>query len=363
MTGNIFGRIFRIMTWGESHGPALGVVIDGCPSGLELSVDLIQKELDKRRPGQSSITTPRKELDQVEILSGVFEGKTLGTPISLIIRNKDVDSTKYEKMKDTPRPSHADYTYRKKYGHVDWRGGGRASGRETIGRVAAGAVAKKILSEYGIQVFCYTREYGGVRAESVELSELEKNEFRCPDKKKVEEMSKRFKEITKAGDTLGGIVEILVKNLPTGLGEPVFNKLTADLAKGLLSIGSTKGVEFGAGFAAARMTGSEHNDEFMIKDGQIRTSSNNAGGVLGGISSGEDLIIRVAVKPIASISREQRTVDLKAKKETTITIEGRHDPSSIPRINPVCEAMTALVLVDHLLMTMSSKMQDIKFKK
>jgi chorismate synthase len=355
MSGNVFGRIFRIITWGESHGPALGVVIDGCPAGMELSVDDIQMELDKRKPSQSSITTPRAERDRVEILSGVFEGKTLGTPISLIIRNEDVDSSKYEKIKDTPRPSHADYAYWLKYGHVDWRGGGRASGRETIGRVAAGAIAKKILKKNGIEIFGYTREYGEIQAGKVDLKEIQKNEFRCPDKTKVEEMRKKVKETMEAKDSLGGIVEILVKNIPPGLGEPVFEKLSATLAKALLSIGSTKGVEFGTGFQAARMTGSQHNDEFEIKNDRVRTKTNNAGGILGGISTGEDLLIRVAVKPIASIGREQQTVNLKTRENTTISIEGRHDPSSIPRIIPVCEAMTALTLVDHLLIARSSK--------
>ncbi|MHA1144376.1 MAG: chorismate synthase [Candidatus Helarchaeota archaeon] len=360
MSGNIFGRIFRIMTWGESHGMALGVVIDGCPAGLELNSIDIQKELEKRRPGQSLATTSRKEPDTVEILSGIFQGKTLGTPISLIIRNKDVDSSKYDEIKDLLRPSHADFTYLKKFGHVDWRGGGRASGRETVGRVAAGAIAKKLLKTLGIEIIGFTREYGGIRAESIDTNEIERNEFWCPDSAQVAKMRERLKKVKDEGDSIGGIVEILVKNIPIGIGEPVFDKLSSNLAKGLLSIGATKGVEFGTGFEAARMTGSEHNDPFIIKDGIVIPASNHAGGMLGGISSGKDLTVRVAVKPIASIAKEQHTVNMKRMEETKIIIEGRHDPSAIPRIIPVCEAMTALVVVDLLLLALSSRVENLK---
>ena len=344
MGGSSFGTFFRITTWGESHGEALGVVIDGCPPRMELSVEDIQKELDRRRPGQGSGSSPRKERDRVEILSGVFEGKTTGTPISLLIRNEDVDSSSYEEWKEVFRPGHADFTYQAKYGIRDYRGGGRASARETVGRVAAGAVARKILERENINVIAYTVELGGIRAEERDHKEVCKNGLRCPDKNAAVAMEKKIEDVKRRGDTVGGIVEILVQGCPPGLGEPVFDKLEADLAKALMSIGAVRGVEVGAGFDAARMLGSQCNDPL----GPEGFQKNDAGGILGGISNGEDILLRAAIKPIPSIHSEQRTVN-HSMEPVTLRIEGRHDVSAIPRINFVCEAMAAIVLVDHLL--------------
>jgi chorismate synthase len=344
MGGNSFGTIFKITTWGESHGKALGVVIDGCPPEIELSEGDFKKAMEKRQPGRGMGTSPRKERDKVEILSGVFEGKTTGTPISLLIRNEDVDSTPYDEYKEVFRPGHADFTYQAKYGIRDYRGGGRASARETVGRVAAGAVAKKILEKENIKVLAYTVELGGIRAETMDYEEVEKNGLLCPDKNGAIAMEKRIEEVKERGDTLGGIVEILVRGCPPGLGEPVFDKLEADLAKALMSIGAIRGVEVGAGFKAACMNGSHFNDPLGPKGFE----KNDAGGILGGISNGEDILLRVAVKPIPSVHVEQRTVD-HSMKPVSLRIKGRHDVSAIPRINPVCEAMVAIVLVDHLL--------------
>lgn len=344
MAGNSFGQLFRITTWGESHGPALGVVIDGCPPLLPLAVADIQEELDRRRPGQGLGTTTRKEKDQVEILSGVFKGRTTGTPISLLIRNKDVDSQAYEELKDVFRPGHGDFTYQAKYGFRDYRGGGRSSARETVARVAAGAIAKKILQRENIEIFAYTMELGGVKAERKELAEIKKNNLLCPDNQAAQKMAEKIAQARGQGDTLGGIVEILVRGCPPGLGEPVFDKLEADLAKALMSIGAIRGVEIGAGFQMARLTGSVSNDPLTPKG----FTKNDAGGILGGISTGQEIILRVAVKPIPSIAQEQSTIDINFKP-ITIRIKGRHDVSAIPRINPVCEAMVAIVLADHLL--------------
>ena len=344
MGGNSFGTIFKITPWGESHGEALGVVIDGCPPRIDLSNEDIQKELDRRRPGQGKGSSPRKEKDKVEILSGVFEGKTTGTPISLLVRNEDVDSSPYEEWKEVFRPGQADFTYQVKYGIRDYRGGGRASARETVGRVAAGAVAKKILEQEKIEIVAYTVELGGVRAAKVDYEEIEKNALRCPDRDAAIAMEKEIEEVKTQGDSVGGIVEILVRGCPPGLGEPVFDKLEADLAKALMSIGAVRGVEIGAGFRVVRMLGSQCNDPIGPKGFE----KNDAGGILGGISNGEDIVLRVAVKPIPSISLEQRTID-RAMRPVFLKIKGRHDVSAIPRINPVCEAMVAIVLVDHLL--------------
>ncbi len=297
MAGNSFGTLFRMTTWGESHGKALGVVIDGCPPGIELSEEDIQKEMDRRRPGQGKGSSPRKESDRVQILSGVFEGKTTGTPISILVWNEDVDSIPYEEIKDIFRPGHADFTYQAKYGIRDYRGGGRASARETVGRVAAGAVAKRILENEMIKVMVYTVELGGIQAKKMEEGEIERNFLRCPDRDAVLAMEKRIEEVKGQGDTLGGIVEIVVRGCPPGLGEPVFDKLEADLAKGLMSIGAVKGVEVGAGFGVARMLGSQCNDPMGSKGFE----KNDAGGILGGISNGEDILLRVAIKPIPSI--------------------------------------------------------------
>jgi chorismate synthase len=344
MGGNLFGTLFKITTWGESHGEALGVVVDGCPPKIDLSTEDVQKELDRRRPGQGKGSSPRKENDKVEILSGVFEGKTTGTPISLLIRNEDVDSSPYEEWKDVFRPGQADFTYQAKYGIRDYRGGGRASARESVGRVAAGAVAKKVLEKEKIEIIGYTLELGGIRAEKIDYSEIQRNTLLCPNRNAAMAMEKKIEEIKGQGDSLGGVVEILVRGCPPGLGEPVFDKLEADLAKALMSIGAVRGVEVGAGFRVARMLGSQCNDPIGPKGFE----KNDAGGILGGISDGADIVLRVAVKPIPSISLEQRTVD-QAMRPVSLKIKGRHDVSAIPRINPVCEAMVAIVLVDHLL--------------
>ncbi|MEA2074321.1 MAG: chorismate synthase [Euryarchaeota archaeon] len=356
MSGNSFGKIFRVTTWGESHGEAMGVVVDGCPSGLELSEADIQYELDRRKPGVSEITTERKESDEVKILSGVFEGKTLGTPISMLVWNKDVDSSPYEALKHIARPGQADFSYQLKYGIRDYRGGGRASGRETVARVAAGAIAKKILASQAIQIIGHVVEIGGIRARKVSIEEItgnaESNAVRCADLEAARRMEALIKSAKDEGDSVGGIVEVLALGVPAGLGEPVFDKLDAELAKALMSIGAVKGVEIGAGFEAARLKGSEMNDEFYIKEGRIRTRTNNAGGILGGISTGEPVICRIAVKSTSSIAKPQRSVDMKKMEEVELRIKGRHDPCICPRIVPVAEAMVALVLVDYLMQAM-----------
>ena len=355
MAGNSFGTLFRITTWGESHGKALGVAIDGCPPQIDLSNEDIQKELDRRRPGQGKASSPRKERDRVEILSGVFKGKTTGTPISLLIRNEDVDSSSYEEWKEVFRPGQADFTYQAKYGIRDYRGGGRASSRETAGRVAAGAVAKRILEKEKMQIVAYTIELGGIRIENINYNEIERNSLRCPDRKAAAAMERKIEEAKARGDSVGGIVEIFVRGCPPGLGEPVFDKLEADLAKALMSIGAVRGVEVGAGFGVARMFGSECNDPIGPKGFE----KNDAGGILGGISNGADIVLRAAVKPIPSIRLEQRTVN-QAKRRVSLRIRGRHDISAIPRINPVCEAMVALVLVDHWLRQKANNPPSLK---
>lgn len=349
MAGSSFGNLFRITTWGESHGPALGLVIDGCPPGLALSAEDIQKDLERRRPGKD-LTTPRREPDRVEILSGVFEGRTTGTALSLIIYNKDVRSRDYEKLADVYRPGHADRTYDQKYGFRDWRGGGRSSGRETAARVAAGAVARKFLQGCGISVRACTIALGGIRADRLDWEEVDRNPLFCPDGEAAARMLKRLEEVKNAGDSVGGLLQIVAKGCPPGLGEPVFDKLDARLAAALMSIGAVKGVEIGEGFAAAGMLGSEHNDP-ITPDGY---GSNHAGGILGGISNGMDIVARVAVKPIPSISLPQTTITRKGEP-TTIRIGGRHDISAIPRIVPVCEAMVMLVLADFMLYPVPSR--------
>lgn len=344
MPGNSFGKLFRVTTWGESHGPAVGVVIDGCPPGIPLEAVDIQAMLDRRRPGKAVTSTTRREKDRAILLSGVFENKTTGTPIAVMVENQDADSSAYQPFAELFRPGHADITYQAKYGIRDWRGGGRASARETVGRVAAGAVALKILSREGIDIVVYTRALGRVTAATFDRNAIDLNVFGTPDMDAAACMETEAVEIRKNGDSLGGIVEILVSGVPAGLGEPVFDKLDADLAKSLMSIGAVKGVEIGSGFQAATMTGSQHNDP-IVPDG---FATNNSGGILGGISSGGDILVRVAVKPIPSIAIEQDTVDIHGNPRK-ITVTGRHDISAIPRINVVCEAMVCLVLADHLL--------------
>jgi len=348
MSGNSFGVLFRVTTFGESHGPAVGCVIDGCPPGVRLDEKLVQKEMDRRRPGQSEITTSRSEADRCEILSGIFEGKTTGTPIAVIIRNEDVDSSSYDAIKDLYRPGHADFSYRARYGARDHRGGGRSSGRETAARVAAGAVAKAVLAEAGVEIYGHTVKIGKVEAAEFRRPEIERNPVRCADRDAAGKMREAIERARKEGDSLGGIVEVVAAGVPAGLGEPVFSKLDADIAGALMSIGAVKGVEMGAGFRAAGMRGSEMNDPIVKRKGRIRMPSNNAGGVLGGISTGEDIVARIAVKPTPSISKRQKTVDL-AGNSRSIEIKGRHDPCICPRIVPVAEAMLAMVLADHLL--------------
>jgi chorismate synthase len=342
MPGSSFGQAFRITTFGESHGGAVGVIIDGVKPGVSLTEGDVQKELDRRKPGQSSITTPRKEPDIVHFLSGIFEEKTTGTPLMMILYNSDADPSAYDDIKDKFRPGHADYTYLQKYGIRDWRGSGRASGRETSGRVAAGAVARKILAERGVSIIAYTKRSAGIECETFDPDVIEKNPLRACDAEAAARMLEKITAIKESDDSVGGVIECRVSGVTPGLGEPVFDKLDAELARAMLSIGSVKGIEFGAGFAAADMTGSEHNDQM----GPAGFLSNNAGGIIGGISTGEEIIFRIAVKPTSSIAREQRTVDISGQAQV-IRTEGRHDACICPRIVPVVEAMTALVLIDH----------------
>ena len=349
MAGNSIGHHFRITTFGESHGPAIGAVIDGVRPGLPFDLEFVQRELDRRRPGQSAVTTARKEADRVEVVSGVFEGKTTGTPICMIIWNKDQQSAAYDKIKDMFRPGHAGYTYLAKYGVTDYRGGGRSSGRETAARVAAGAVAKTLLAKRGITIVAYTREVAGIQAQKIDLSQIERNSLRCPDPVAAARMERKVLKVKKEGDSVGGIVEIIAMNVPPGLGEPVFDKLEADLGKALMSIGAIKGFEVGNGFKAARLLGSQNNDPmyFDKRQNRVRTRTNNAGGIAGGISNGEDIVLRIAVKPPSSIRKEQETVTT-AGKAATISVGGRHDPCICPRVVPVAESMVALTLLDHL---------------
>jgi len=352
--GSTFGQLFRVTTFGESHGGGIGVVIDGCPPQIEISEADIQCELDRRRPGQSKITTQRKEQDHCEILSGVFEGKTLGTPIAILVRNQDARPEAYSEMKQTFRPSHADFTYQAKYGIRNWQGGGRASARETIGRVAAGAIARKVLRKFyaNLDVVAYVKQIHEIVAKidrsNVKTEEVESSIVRCPDPTAAKLMLQLIEEVREQGDSLGGVIECVVRDAPAGLGEPVFDKLEADLAKAMLSLPATKGFEIGSGFSATRMRGSEHNDPFEMQGERVRTSTNNSGGIQGGISNGEEIYFRVAFKPTATIAREQQTVTA-GGDETKLAARGRHDPCVLPRAVPIVEAMTALVLCDHAL--------------
>jgi len=352
--GNTFGLLFRATTFGESHGGGVGVVIDGCPPNLELSSAEIQYELDRRRPGQSRITTQRREEDRCEILSGVFEGKTLGTPISILVRNKDARPEDYADIAEKFRPSHADFTYEAKYGIRNWQGGGRASARETVGRVAAGAVAKKILSSLyaEFEIVAYVAQIHDVVAKlnrsAVKAQDVEMNIVRCPDGAAAKKMVTLIERVRGEGDSIGGIIECVVRGIAPGLGEPVFDKLEADLAKAMLSIPATKGFEIGSGFAATQMRGSQHNDPFEMRGGRIRAASNHSGGVQGGISNGEEIYFRVAFKPTATIGHEQKTVT-RSRKQARLAARGRHDPCVLPRAVPIVEAMSALVLCDHAL--------------
>jgi chorismate synthase len=352
--GSFFGHTFRIATWGESHGGGVGVVIDGCPPRLSLTEADIQIELDRRRPGQSDIVTPRQEADRCEILSGVFQGLTLGTPIGILVRNADARPEAYREMETMFRPSHADFTYQAKYGIRNWQGGGRASARETIGRVAAGAVAAKILQSLhpGLVIVGFVESIhdldAEVDAESVTRADVEQNAVRCPDAATATRMIERIKEVRSQGDSVGGVVRCIIRGVPPGLGEPAFDKLEADLAKGMLSLPATKGFEIGSGFAGTRQRGSEHNDPFILENGRVRTASNRSGGIQGGISNGESIDFRVAFKPTATIARSQQTVTVEGS-EAELAARGRHDPCVLPRAVPMVEAMAALILCDHLL--------------
>jgi chorismate synthase len=353
---NTFGTLFTVTTWGESHGPAVGAVVDGCPPRLPLDAAEIQAELDRRRPGQSDIVTPRKEEDRVEILSGLFEGRTTGTPISLLVRNADQRPGAYDEMRDKFRPSHADYTYEAKFGIRDHRGGGRSSARETVGRVAAGAIARKLLAlGGGVELRAYLTAVHDISvpadalAAFPSLAEIEANPVRCPHAPTAQRMIERIKQVRADGDSVGGVIECRIRGVPPGLGEPVFDRLEADLAKGMLSLPATKGFEIGSGFAGARLKGSEHNDAFEPgADGTVRTRTNRSGGIQGGISNGEEIFFRVAFKPTATIMQAQNTVD-RAGAATELTGRGRHDPCVVPRAVPIVEAMAALVLADHWL--------------
>lgn len=350
MTGNTFGNIFKITTFGESHGTAIGCVIDGCPSNIEITEEDIQKELDKRKPGQSNITTQRKEEDKVQILSGVFEGKTTGTPIALLIMNKDHKSNDYSNIKDIFRPSHGDYTYFTKYGIRDYRGGGRASARETACRVAGGAIAKKFLKNKGIDILAFVEQIGNIKVninsiEEINENMIESNIVRCPDENKARQMIELIENIRNEGDSIGGIIKCFIKNCPAGLGEPVFNKLSAELAKAMLSINACKGFEYGEGFNCVNFRGSQHNDEFTNNNNKIRTKTNHSGGIQAGISNGEEIFFRTAFKPTATIFKEQNTVDINGNNIKFIP-SGRHDPCVLPRAVPIVEAMAWLTIMD-----------------
>ena len=352
MPGNSFGKLFRITTYGESHGPGIGVIINGCPAGVEIDLDFIQQELDRRKPGQSGIVSQRKESDEFQILSGVFNGVSSGTPIHIHIPNKDAKPKDYDSWENIYRPSHADFTYAEKYGIRDYRGGGRSSARETVARVAAGAIAKLLLRKVGIHITAYTESVGDIKLDKnykeLDFSNIEKNVVRCPDLSKATEMEEYIKEVRKAGDTIGGVVFCTNQGCPAGLGEPVFDKLQAELAKAVMSINACKGFEYGSGFAGTRMRGSEHNDSFVSEDSKIITKTNFSGGIQGGISNGMDIYFRAAFKPVATIMMDQETVNREGEK-VIFSGKGRHDPCVVPRAVPIVEAMAALVIVDYWL--------------
>ncbi|MBL4709982.1 MAG: chorismate synthase [Flavobacteriales bacterium] len=359
MAGNTFGTLFRLTTFGESHGIAIGGILDGCPAGLLMDIEFIQQQLDYRKPGQSKLTTQRKEEDQVEFLSGIFEGKTTGTPIGFLIQNKDQKSKDYSHIKDTYRPSHADFVYEEKYGNRDYRGGGRSSARETACRVVAGAIAQLLLKEEGVEIHSYVQQVGHLTLlkefQDIDFSKTFKNDVRCPDETVAEQMEELIKSIKKDGDTIGGTIQTLVRNCPIGLGEPVFDKLHADLAKGMMSINAVKGFEYGSGFCAPEMKGSQHNDEFIRTEEGTKTKTNYSGGIQGGISNGEQIYFRTAFKPVATIMKDQDSVNKEGEKKT-VKGKGRHDACVVPRAVPIVTAMTALVLADHWLRSKTSKL-------
>ena len=360
--GNSFGRLFRVTTFGESHGKALGAIVEGCPAGLMLDLEKIQEEMQRRKPGQSKITTQRKEEDEVELLSGVFEGKTTGTPIGLLIPNEDQKSKDYSHLADTFRPSHADYTYFEKYGHRDYRGGGRSSARETAARVAAGAIAKQFLATQQICIQAFVTQVGDLILDKsyteLRLDAAEENIVRCPDPQMAEQMIALIDRVRLERDTIGGVITCVIKNCPPGLGEPVFDRLHADLGKAMLSINAVKGFEYGSGFAGVQLRGSEHNDALVQKDGKIHTSTNHSGGIQGGISNGEDIYFRVAFKPVATIMQDQASVNTQGEA-VTVSGKGRHDPCVVPRAVPIVEAMAALVIADFLLLSKTNKLHTL----
>ncbi|GAB5533600.1 MAG: chorismate synthase [Roseivirga sp.] len=357
--GNTFGNLFRIHTYGESHGPALGVIIDGCPAGLAIDTDFIQAELDRRKPGQSKITTQRKEADEFEILSGVFEGVSTGTPISILIRNQDQKSKDYSHIADKFRPSHADYTFHAKYGVRDYRGGGRSSARETVARVAAGAIAKLFIKEHGIIANSFVSQVGSLRLEKtyqqLDLAKTEDNIVRCPDAETAEAMIELIDQTRKNRDTIGGIITGVIQGVPAGLGEPVFDKLHAEIGKAMLSINAVKGFEFGSGFEGVKLNGSEHNDAFYEEDGVVKTRTNHSGGVQGGISNGQDIYFNVAFKPVATIMKDQESINTDGDS-VTVSGKGRHDPCVVPRAVPIVDAMAALVIADYLLISKTNRL-------
>ena len=355
---NSYGTLFKISTFGESHGEAVGVIVDGCPAGIDVDIDFIQNELDRRKPGQSKITTQRKEEDRIEILSGVFEGKSTGSPIAMMVRNADARSKDYSHIAEKFRPSHADYTYHVKYGVRDYRGGGRSSARETLARVAAGALAKIVLSQLGISIQAYVSQVGPLKLtktyQQLDLSKTEDNILRCPDAAMAEEMIAFIDQTRKDCDTVGGVVSAVIKGCPVGLGEPAFDKLHAELGKAMLSINAVKGFEYGSGFEGVEMFGSQHNDKFVMKDGKVTTETNYSGGIQGGISNGEDIYFRVAFKPVATLMKDQESIDA-AGNTTTVSGKGRHDPCVVPRAVPIVEAMAAIVILDYYLINKSIK--------
>lgn len=357
--GSSFGKIFKIHTYGESHGPALGVVIEGCPAGLEIDESFIQLELDRRKPGQSRITTQRREADEFEILSGVFEGKSTGTPISILIRNEDQKSKDYSHIADKFRPSHADYTFQAKYGIRDYRGGGRSSARETVARVAAGAIAKLLLKHYGITCDSFVSQVGALKLDKnyqeLDLSKSEDNIIRCPDPQTAEAMIELIDQTRKNRDTIGGVITGVIQGTPAGLGEPVFDKLHAELGKAMLSINAVKGFEFGSGFEGVKLNGSEHNDAFYTEGDQVKTRTNYSGGIQGGISNGQDIYFNVAFKPVATIMQDQESIN-ESGDSVTVSGKGRHDPCVVPRAVPIVEAMSALVIADYLLISKANRL-------
>ena len=356
--GNTFGNLFKLTSFGESHGSMIGGIIEGCPAGLEINKGLIQKDLDRRKPGQSKVTSPRKEDDKVQLLSGIFEGKSTGTPIGFLIPNINSKSQDYSNIKDVFRPSHADYTYEEKYGLRDYRGGGRSSARETACRVVAGSIAKQLLNNYGIKISAYVSSIGNIFADEKNMDlnkDYDSNIVRCPDNDASEKMINLITELKSKGNTVGGQIKCIINGVKPGLGEPVFDKLHADLGKAMLSINAVKGFEYGSGFSGSKMTGSVHNDEFIVENGNVSTKTNNSGGIQGGISNGEDIYFKVAFKPVATIMSKQNSID-KEKNNVELSVKGRHDPCVVPRAVPIVESMAAIVLADHLLRNRTSKL-------